>query len=136
MLETCLGLLPSTEDQTEANRQTLADFAGPISVGLAITHSDSIVQMRLCCLKGHLLANLSSYCKCLQDGLSRVRSEPQCLAAILDQINFNLSVLQRRPGDLVHLVCDLIEQCPVIVAFDVDIEMGPVRQESKMRIAA
>jgi hypothetical protein len=88
-LETCIGLLPSTEDQTEANRKTLADFAGPISVELAITHSNSIVQMRLCCLKGHLLANLSSYCKCLQDGPSRVRSEPQCLAAILDQINFN-----------------------------------------------
>ena len=72
-------------------------------------HSDCIVQMRLCCLKGHLLVNLSSYCKCLQDGLSRVRSEPQCLAAILDQINFNLSALDRRPGDLVHLVGDLIE---------------------------
>jgi len=115
---------------------TLADFAGPISVELAFTHSDSIVQMRLCCLNGHLLANLSSHCKCLQDGLSRVRSEPQCVAAILDQINFNLTVHHRRPGDFVHLVCDLIEQCPPIVAHDVDIEMGLVRQESEMRIAA
>jgi hypothetical protein len=36
---------------------------GPISVELAITHSDSFVQMRLCCLKGHLLASLNSNSK-------------------------------------------------------------------------
>jgi len=40
------------------------------------------------------------------------------------------------PCNLEHLCRDLIEQCPVIVACNIDIEVGSARQEGEMRLSA
>lgn len=40
------------------------------------------------------------------------------------------------PCNLVHLACDPVEQSPAVIALNVDIEMGAIRQKCKMWIAA